>query len=100
MYRANVGNIQNFVQAEYRTPEAFAAAFGANPHTVNGERILVEARRPFQRGGFQGARGRGNLDASQARGNFAGRGGFSSRGRGGNAGTNSPRGRGGPPQAA
>ena len=76
----------------------------ANPHTVNGENIVVEQRRPkanayggvnynATRGGAGGRGGRGGYEPSRT-GSQGGRGSFpgQSRGRGGGG----PRGRGAP----
>lgn len=93
---------QNCAFADFATPAAYSAAFAANPHDVNGERIYVEERRvrPQSFGGSFAGRGgpggapnrggRGNADrpAGQGRGGFQGgnkeggpRGGFGGRGR-------------------
>lgn len=95
----DINRQKNCAFVEYKTTEGYHAALNSNPHTVNGEQIVVEQRRPKQnayggpsygpgrggarnggRGGFDGRQGQGN-----ARGNFG-----QGRGRGG-----APRGRGG-----
>lgn len=95
----DINRQKNCAFVEYKTPEGYHAALNSNPHTVNGEQIIIEQRRPKQnayggagygpgrggarnggRGGFEGRQGQGN-----ARGNFG-----QGRGRGG-----APRGRGG-----
>lgn len=85
---------------EYKTPEGYQTAVAANPHTVNGENIVVEPRRPKStayggvnygstRGGASG-RGRGGFEGNRTGGQGP-RGNFSGQGRGRGAG----RGRGG-----
>ncbi|KAM5351306.1 hypothetical protein ACJ41O_004029 [Fusarium nematophilum] len=97
----DINRQKNCAFVEYKTPEGYQAAAAANPHTVNGENIVVEPRRPKAnayggssygggRGGLSG-RGRGGIDGGRSggqgpRGNFSGQ----NRGRGG-----APRGRGG-----
>lgn len=90
---------QNCAFVEFADGAAYNAAVAANPHSIGGEQIYVEERRPRAnayggnfagRGGMRGGRG-GNESrpgSSQGRGGFRG-------GRGGNI----PRGR-GQPQAA
>lgn len=89
--------MQNCAFVEYKTNEGYLAAVAANPHTVNGENIVVEPRRPKPNaygGGYAGrggasGRGRGGFDGNRS-GSQGGRGNFSGqRGRGG------PRARGG-----
>lgn len=102
--------IQNCAFVEFETAEGYNAAVAANPHSIGGEQIYVEERRPRPagyggfnpRGGIRG--GRGGTDGrpgGQGRGNFpkdGGRGGFVPRGgRGGNI---TPRGNRGQPQPA
>ncbi|KAK3997349.1 putative ntf2 and rrm domain-containing protein [Cladorrhinum sp. PSN332] len=97
----DINRQKNCAFVEFKTQAGYAAAVGANPHTVNGESIVVEQRRPkanayggsnynATRGGGSGGRGsRGGYEptrsGSQGRGGFTGQG----RGRGG-----APRGRG------
>lgn len=96
---------------EFADASAYNAAVAANPHSIGGEQIYVEERRPRAnayggnfagRGGMRGGRGgnEGRPGSSQGRGGFpkdGGRGGYVNRGgRGGNV---PPRGR-GQPQAA
>ncbi|RSL61254.1 hypothetical protein CEP54_006296 [Fusarium duplospermum] len=96
----DINRQKNCAFVEYKTAEGYQAAVAANPHTVNGENIVVEPRRPKAnayggssyggRGGISG-RGRGGADGGRSggqgpRGNFSGQ----NRGRG------APRGRGGP----
>ncbi|RSL85440.1 hypothetical protein CDV31_016561, partial [Fusarium ambrosium] len=95
----DINRQKNCAFVEYKTAEGYQAAVAANPHTVNGENIVVEPRRPKAnayggssyggRGGISG-RGRGGADGGRSggqgpRGNFSGQ----NRGRG------APRGRGG-----
>ncbi|KAJ3469273.1 hypothetical protein MRS44_003338 [Fusarium solani] len=94
----DINRQKNCAFVEYKTAEGYQAAVAANPHTVNGENIVVEPRRPKAnayggssyggRGGISG-RGRGGVDGGRSggqgsRGNFSGQ----NRGRG------APRGRG------
>ncbi|EGY14767.1 uncharacterized protein VDAG_05931 [Verticillium dahliae VdLs.17] len=90
---------KNCAFVEFATAAGYQAAAAANPHTVNGETIHVEARRPKAgayggsnyasglggapsrgRGGFEGQRqgsqggGRGNFTGGQGRGRGAPRG--------------------------
>ncbi|KIL88980.1 hypothetical protein FAVG1_07374 [Fusarium avenaceum] len=96
----DINRQKNCAFVEYKTPEGYQAAAAANPHTVNGESIVVEARRP-KANAYGGAsyggrgpvpgRGRGGAEGGRSggqgpRGNFSGQ----NRGRGGAA-----RGRGG-----
>ncbi|VUC32236.1 unnamed protein product [Clonostachys rosea] len=95
----DINRQKNCAFVEYKTAEGLQAALGASPHSVNGEQIIVEQRRPKAntyggnfgggRGGSQRGRGGfdGNRNSSQGgnRGNFSGQ----NRGRG------APRGRGG-----
>ncbi|PCD38201.1 hypothetical protein AU210_006684 [Fusarium oxysporum f. sp. radicis-cucumerinum] len=88
---------KNCAFVEFKTPEASKAAVAANPHTINGETIVIESRRNKPgahnaggRGPVSG-RGRGGAEGGRSggqgpRGNFSGQ----NRGRGG-----APRGRGG-----
>ncbi|KAL8999502.1 MAG: hypothetical protein Q9169_001707 [Polycauliona sp. 2 TL-2023] len=92
----DVSRQKNCAFVEFETAEGYSAAVAANPHSIGGEQIYVEERRPRPtgyggfnpRGGMRG--GRGGTDgrpSSQGRGNFpkdGGRGGFVPRGRGGN----------------
>ncbi|KAL8770601.1 MAG: hypothetical protein Q9209_003669 [Squamulea sp. 1 TL-2023] len=105
----DVSRQKNCAFVEFETVEGYNAAVAANPHSIGGEQIYVEERRPRPagyggfgpRGGMRG--GRGGPDGrpgSQGRGNFpkdGGRGGFVPRGRGGNI---TPRGGRGQPQPA
>ncbi|KAK4106269.1 hypothetical protein N658DRAFT_502761 [Parathielavia hyrcaniae] len=101
----DINRLKNCAFVEFKTPAGYNAAVAANPHTVNGENIVVEQRRPkanayggsnysTPRGGG-GRGGRGGFEPSRS-GSQSGRGGFSgqSRGRGGVAGGGGPRGRG------
>ncbi|KAF4962736.1 hypothetical protein FSARC_9205 [Fusarium sarcochroum] len=96
----DINRQKNCAFVEYKTTDGYQAAAAANPHTVNGENIVVEARRPKAnayggssyggRGPVPG-RGRGGAEGGRSggqgsRGNFSGQ----NRGRGG-----APRGRGG-----
>ncbi|KAL8919252.1 MAG: hypothetical protein Q9172_005069 [Xanthocarpia lactea] len=105
----DVSRQKNCAFVEFETAEGYNAAVAANPHSIGGEQIYVEERRPRPagyggfnpRGSMRG--GRGGADGrpgSQGRGNFpkdGGRGGFVPRGRGGNI---TPRGGRGQPQPA
>ncbi|KAG8665636.1 hypothetical protein FPOAC1_010435 [Fusarium poae] len=99
----DINRQKNCAFVEYKTPEGYQAAAAANPHTVNGESIVVEARRPkanayggtsYGGRGPAPGRGRGGAEGGRSggqgsRGNFSGQ----NRGRGGAA-----RGRGGAAQ--
>ncbi|RPA74707.1 NTF2-domain-containing protein [Ascobolus immersus RN42] len=81
-----VSKQRNCAFVEFETAAAFKAAQAANPHTINGETINIEERRPRQgqpgyagRGGYEG--GRGGYTPRGGRGE--GRGGFQPRGDGG-----------------
>ncbi|KAL8919945.1 MAG: hypothetical protein Q9208_006513 [Pyrenodesmia sp. 3 TL-2023] len=106
----DVSRTKNCAFVEFETTEGYNAAVAANPHSIGGEQIYVEERRPRNtpyggfnpRGGMRG--GRGGPDGrpgSQGRGGFpkdGGRGGFVPRG--GRGGSMTPRGGRGQPQAA
>lgn len=91
----DISRPKNCAFVDFKTPAAFQAALGANPHTINGVELKVEERRlrpgnfgPFPTGA---PRGRGGV------GNRGGRGSFPPRG---NRGSGSVRGgRGGPQEA-
>ncbi|KAK5654098.1 hypothetical protein OQA88_7529 [Cercophora sp. LCS_1] len=98
----DINRQKNCAFVEFKTQAGYNAAVAANPHTVNGESVVVEQRRPkanayggsnynATRGGAAG-RGRGGFEGNRTSSQGSGRGGFSgqSRGRGGGA----PRGRG------
>ncbi|KLU87405.1 hypothetical protein MAPG_06405 [Magnaporthiopsis poae ATCC 64411] len=97
----DINRTKNCAFVEFETPAGYQAAAAANPHTVDGENIIVEARRPKasayggsnynSRGGISG-RGRGNYDGSRSA-SQGGRGGFNNQPRGGRGG-GAPRGRG------
>jgi hypothetical protein len=77
---------QNCAFVEYSSAAGYQAAAAANPHTIGGEQIYVEPRRPRGAGyggnGFSGGRGGMN---NRGRGNFPNRGRGAPRGgRGGN----------------
>ena len=98
-------NAQNCAFVEFATPEGYAAAVAANPHTVGTETISVEERRPRPGayGGNQGSFGRGNgMVGRGGRGNSqsggfpkdVGRGGFQQqRGSKSGSGNVTPKGR-------
>lgn len=100
----DVSRPKNCAFVEFADAAAYIAAVAANPHSIGGEQIYVEERRPRAnayggnfagRGGMRGGRGgnEGRPGSSSGRGGFpkdGGRGGYS---RGG------PRGRGQPPAA-
>ena len=100
--------MQNCAFVDFKTPEAYNAAVGANPHNLGSDRLYVEERRirpggaPYQpRGAFQGGRGRGGMQGPP-RGGFQGqgRGGFGNGTRGGaRGGAPAPRGARGGAQA-
>ncbi|KAH7162370.1 NTF2 and RRM domain-containing protein [Dactylonectria estremocensis] len=98
----DINRQKNCAFVEYKTPEGYQTAVAANPHTVNGENIVVEPRRPkanayggssygATRGGISG-RGRGGFEGGNRPGNQGPRGNFSGQGRGRGG---APRGRGG-----
>ncbi|RYO92595.1 hypothetical protein DL764_008102 [Monosporascus ibericus] len=93
----DINRQKNCAFVEFATPAGYQAATAANPHTVNGESIVVEPRRPKAGayGGSNYSTGRGNVSNRGGRGGFDGRSG-SQGGRGGFGGQN--RGRGGPPR--
>ncbi|KAI1847814.1 hypothetical protein JX266_006309 [Neoarthrinium moseri] len=86
---------------EFATPAGYQAAVAANPHTVNGESITVEPRRPKSQvyGAGNYGSGRGNAPSRGGRGGFEGGRSGSQGGRGNfggqNRGRGSVRGRGG-----
>ncbi|KAL8950896.1 MAG: hypothetical protein Q9222_003092 [Ikaeria aurantiellina] len=104
----DVSRQKNCAFVEFETLDGYNAAVAANPHSIGGEQIFVEERRPRPagyggfnpRGGMRGGRGGAdNRAGGQGRGNFSkdgGRGGFVPRGRG----NMTPRGGRGQPQAA
>ncbi|KAK0646223.1 hypothetical protein B0T16DRAFT_458168 [Cercophora newfieldiana] len=90
---------KNCAFVEFKSQAGYNAAVAANPHTVNGENIIVEQRRPkanayggsnysSTRGGGVPGRGRGGFEPQRSGSQGAGRGGF----------TGQTRGRGGPPR--
>lgn len=97
----DINRAKNCAFVEFKSSAGYQAAANANPHTVNGEEIQLEPRRPKANafGGSNFAPGRGNM-SGRGRGGFdggrggnQGRGGFGqNRGRGGPGGA--PRGRG------
>ena len=93
----DINRQKNCAFVEFATPAGYQAAVAANPHTVNGESIVVEPRRPKAGayGGSNYSAGRGNVPSRGGRGGFDGRSG-SQGGRGGFGGQN--RGRGGAPR--
>ncbi|KAL8974410.1 MAG: hypothetical protein Q9197_001347 [Variospora fuerteventurae] len=107
----DVSRTKNCAFVEFETVEGYNAAVAANPHSIGGEQIYVEERRPRNtpyggfnpRGGVRG--GRGGSDGrpgGQGRGGYpkdGGRGGFMPRG-GGRGGNITPRGGRGQAQAA
>ncbi|KAK0674246.1 hypothetical protein QBC41DRAFT_51936 [Cercophora samala] len=99
----DINRTKNCAFVEFKTPAGYTAAAAANPHTVNGENIVVEPRRPKStayggagyppRGGATGGRGsRGGYESQRSGSQGGGRGGFTGQGRGGRGGA--PRGRG------
>ncbi|RYP56661.1 hypothetical protein DL771_011695 [Monosporascus sp. 5C6A] len=93
----DINRQKNCAFVEFATPAGYQAAVAANPHTVNGESIVVEPRRPKAGayGGSNYSAGRGNVSNRGGRGGFDGRS-PSQGGRGGFGGQN--RGRGGAPR--
>ncbi|CAK7208291.1 hypothetical protein SBRCBS47491_000042 [Sporothrix bragantina] len=98
----DISRTKNCAFIEFASPAGYQAAVAANPHTVNGENIVVEPRRP-KAGAYGGSnynpnrgnvagRGRGGFDGRN--GNQGGRGGFSGQNRG-RGGAGASRGRGG-----
>lgn len=78
---------------EFASPAGYQSAIAANPHTVNGESVVVEPRRP-KAGAYGGSNytaGRGNA-SNRGRGGFDGNRSGSQGGRGGFGGQNRPRG--------
>ncbi|OAA53117.1 ntf2 and rrm domain containing protein [Niveomyces insectorum RCEF 264] len=100
----DINRTKNCAFIEFAAPSGYQAAVAANPHTINDENILVEARRP-KAGAYGGSNynpTRGNL-SGRGRSNYEGRnssqggsrGGFSGgqgRGRGGSGGATRGRG--------
>ncbi|KAH9883582.1 hypothetical protein F4778DRAFT_766170 [Xylariomycetidae sp. FL2044] len=92
----DINRQKNCAFVEYANVAAYQAAVAANPHTVDGETIVVEPRRP-KAGAYGGSNyttGRGNMSNRGGRGGFDGGRSGSQGGRGGFPGQN--RGRGGP----
>ncbi|CAK7205923.1 hypothetical protein SEUCBS139899_008703 [Sporothrix eucalyptigena] len=98
----DISRTKNCAFIEFASPAGYQAAVAANPHTVNGENIVVEARRP-KAGAYGGSNynpNRGNL-ANRGRGGYEGRNGSQGGGRGGfgqnrgRGGAGASRGRGG-----
>ncbi|RYP03293.1 hypothetical protein DL765_010555 [Monosporascus sp. GIB2] len=85
----DINRQKNCAFVEFATPAGYQAAIAANPHTVNGESIVVEPRRPKSGayGGSNYSAGRGNVSNRGGRGGFDGRSG-SQGGRGGFGGQN------------
>jgi len=100
----DINRTKNCAFVEFKTQAGYNAAVAANPHTVNGENIIVEQRRPkanayggsnysSTRGGGVPGRGRGGYEPQRSGSQGgAGRGGFTGQPRGGRGGA--PRGRG------
>ena len=100
--------LQNCAFVEFADAAGYNAAVAANPHTVTGEQIFVEERRPrpnafggsnapFPRGGANTGRGRGGMpgrNGQQTGGLQSGRGNFQQRGAKSGSGNVTPRGRG------
>ncbi|KAK4156745.1 hypothetical protein C8A00DRAFT_12360 [Chaetomidium leptoderma] len=64
----DINRQKNCAFVEFKTQAGYTAAFGGNPHTVNGETIVVEPRRPK-------ANAYGGANYNAARGGPSGRGG-------------------------
>ncbi|XDG01088.1 hypothetical protein ABKA04_000703 [Annulohypoxylon sp. FPYF3050] len=93
----DINRQKNCAFVEFATSAGYQAALAANPHTVNGESIVVEPRRP-KAGAYGGSNyttGRGGAQSRPGRGGFEGRSG-SQGGRGSFGGQG--RGRGGAPR--
>ncbi|KAL5888548.1 hypothetical protein ACKVWC_003810 [Pyricularia oryzae] len=98
----DINRTKNCAFVEFANIAGYTAAAAANPHTVDGEQIYVEPRRPkasayggsnySNRGGSVPGRGRGGFDGNRS-GSQGGRGSYGNQGRGGRGGA--PRGRGG-----
>ncbi|KAK3368066.1 NTF2 and RRM domain-containing protein [Podospora didyma] len=97
----DINRQKNCAFVEFKSTSGYNNAVAANPHTVNGENILVEQRRPkanayggsnysATRGGAAG-RGRGGFEGSRS-GQGGGRGGFPGQGRGRGGGLRGGRG--------
>lgn len=94
----NSNPLQNCAFVEFKTTAGYNAAVAANPHTVNGENIIVEQRRPkanaYGGSNYSGSRGGA---ANRGRGGFEGQrqnsqgaprtGGFQGQIRGGRGGS-------------
>lgn len=88
----DINRQKNCAFVEFATPAGYQAAFAANPHTVNGESIILEPRRPKasayggahygSRGGNMSNRGRGGFEGNRS-GSSGGRGSFGGQNRGG-----------------
>lgn len=95
---SNANPEQNCAFVEFKTKAGYNAALGASPHTINGENISIEPRRPKANayGGSNYSNPRGGA-APRGRGGFeSGRTGSPGTGRGGSFGQS--RGRGGAPR--
>ncbi|KAI0014182.1 hypothetical protein F4779DRAFT_612993 [Xylariaceae sp. FL0662B] len=96
----DINRQKNCAFVEFASPAGYQAAVAANPHTVNGESIVVEPRRP-KAGAYGGSNyttGRSNVQGRGGRGGFDGNRSGSQGGRGSYGGQNRPRG-GGVPRA-
>ncbi|KAK7755390.1 hypothetical protein SLS62_002617 [Diatrype stigma] len=95
----DINRQKNCAFVEFATPAGYQAAIAANPHTVDGESIVVEPRRP-KAGAYGGSNytaGRGNAANRGGRGGFDGSRSGSQGGRGSFGGQG--RARGGPPRS-
>ncbi|EFW99292.1 ntf2 and rrm domain containing protein [Grosmannia clavigera kw1407] len=106
----DINRLKNCAFIEFASPAGYLAAVAANPHTINGENIVVEARRPKASayGGANYSNNRGGV-SGRGRGGYEGRGGNQGGGRGNFSGgqnrsrggaNGAARGRGAPSQVA
>ncbi|KAI1082197.1 hypothetical protein F5B20DRAFT_26630 [Whalleya microplaca] len=94
----DINRQKNCAFVEFASTTGYQAAVAANPHTVNGESIVVEPRRP-KAGAYGGSNyttGRSNVQGRGGRGGFDGTRSGSQGGRGGFGGQNRARGGGVP----
>ncbi|SPO02875.1 related to Ras-GTPase-activating protein binding protein 2 [Cephalotrichum gorgonifer] len=100
----DINREKNCAFVEFATPEGYKAAVAANPHSVNGESIFVEQRRPkstayggaqyaANRGGASSGRGRGRYDGARAGSQGGPKAPFGSQTRGRGGGGGAPRGK-------
>ncbi|KAL2886599.1 NTF2 and RRM domain-containing protein [Ceratocystis lukuohia] len=93
----DINRAKNCAFVDFANMEGYKAAFTANPHIINGETIMVEARKPKTGayGNYPGSNFNGRGGMGRGRGNFNDRGGYAPRGNFGRGrGGGAPRGRG------